>query len=180
MEHLDRLLRSETARRTQIGMTFRAFFKVGVTKNKYRAYAWFAVSVNVLVIISLSRVRALSLSLSLFLSHALSYTRLSFFLPCARAQDTMLEVQQYGLAQRAATAARVSARFEDAKRRLDELCHRLPIEQSAMLERITQKTEAIRTKVDFFLAVECANESADCKARHQVKGRLVAKQENPP
>ena len=107
--HLDRLLRSETARRTQIGMTFRAFFK-----------------------------------------------------------DTMLEIQHYGAEQRALTNARITERFEDTKRRLEELATRIPVEQQELLDTITFKTEAIRKEVDHFLAVDCTEESLGCKARHQV------------
>lgn len=88
-------------------------------------------------------------------------------------QDTMLEIQDYGTAQRAATNARISERFEDTKRRLDELANRLPVEEAAMLAHITEKTDEIRDKVDTFLAVDCANESIDCKARHQVLTDLV-------
>lgn len=85
----------------------------------------------------------------------------------------MLEIQDYGTAQRAATNARISERFEDTKRRLDELANRLPVEEAAMLAHITEKTDEIRDKVDTFLAVDCANESVDCKARHQVLTDLV-------
>ena len=79
----------------------------------------------------------------------------------------MLEIQDYGTAQRAATNARISERFEDTKRRLEELANRLPVEEAAMLAHITEKTDEIRDKVDTFLAVDCANESIDCKARQQ-------------
>jgi len=85
----------------------------------------------------------------------------------------MLEIQDYGTAQRAATNARISERFEDTKRRLEELANRLPVEEAAMLAHITEKTDEIRDKVDTFLAVDCANESIDCKARHQVLTDLV-------
>lgn len=109
VEHLDRLLRSEVARRTQIGMTFRSFFK-----------------------------------------------------------DTMIEIQQYGAEQRAATNARLNERFENTKRRLEELAERIPREQQALLDSTTAQTEEIRKQVDRFLAVDCAEESVNCKSRHQV------------
>jgi len=108
IDHLEKLLRSETARRTQIGMTFRSFFK-----------------------------------------------------------DTMIEIQQYGAEQRALTNSRITERFEETKRRLDELATRIPREQQEMLDSITEKTEAIRKQVDYFLSVDCANESIGCKLRHQ-------------
>lgn len=108
ISHLERLLRSEKARRSQIGMTFRSFFK-----------------------------------------------------------DTMLEIQQYGAEQRAITNARITERFDETKRRLEELALRIPREQQEMLDEITTNTEAIRKQVDHFLSVDCANESVGCKARHQ-------------
>mmetsp|Transcript_71061 Transcript_71061/g.139623 ORF Transcript_71061/g.139623 Transcript_71061/m.139623 type:complete len:368 (-) Transcript_71061:116-1219(-) len=107
--HLDKLLRGEKARRTQIGMTFRSFFK-----------------------------------------------------------DTVLEIQQYGTEQRTLTNQRITERFEETKRRLDELAGRIPREQQEMLDSITEKTEATRKQVDKFLSVDCASESAGCKVRHQV------------
>lgn len=107
--HLERLLRSEKARRAQIGMTFRSFFK-----------------------------------------------------------DTMLEIQQYGAEQRAVTNAHIIDRFQATKRRLEQLTERIPKEQQELMDSITESTETIRKQVDHFLSVDCANESAGCKARHQV------------
>mmetsp|Transcript_13065 Transcript_13065/g.15594 ORF Transcript_13065/g.15594 Transcript_13065/m.15594 type:complete len:365 (+) Transcript_13065:60-1154(+) len=106
--HLERLLRSEKARRSQIGMTFRSFFK-----------------------------------------------------------DTMIEIQQYGNEQRATTNAHINDRFQDIKRRLEELSERIPREQNELIDNITENTEAIRKQVDHFLSVDCANESTGCKSRHQ-------------
>lgn len=106
--HLDRLLRSEKARRTQIGMTFRSFFK-----------------------------------------------------------DTVLEIQQYGAEQRTLTNQRITERFEETKRRLEELSGRIPREQQEILDSITEKTEETRKQVDRFLSEDCAKESVECKARHQ-------------
>lgn len=108
IDHLDNLLKSETARRTQIGMTFRSFFK-----------------------------------------------------------DTMIEIQQYGSEKRALTNAVLAERFEETKKRLEELATRIPVEEQQMLDNITQKTDAIRMQVDHFLNVECAAESTNCKGRHQ-------------
>lgn len=107
--HLEKLLRSEKARRAQIGMTFRSFFK-----------------------------------------------------------DTMLEIQQYGAEQRAVTNAHVIDRFQATKRRLEQLMERIPKEQNELMNNITESTETIRKQVDHFLSVDCANESAGCKTRHQV------------
>jgi uncharacterized protein (UPF0254 family) len=107
--HLERLLRSEQARRAQIGMTFRSFFK-----------------------------------------------------------DTMIEIQQYGAEQRAVTNAHIIDRFQATKRRLEQLAERIPREQQELMDSITESTETIRKQVDHFLSVDCANESAGCKARHQL------------
>ena len=88
IDHLERLLRSESARKTQIAMTFRSFFK-----------------------------------------------------------DSVSELQQHGAEKRALTNAKLTARFEETKRKLDEVSARIPIEEQAMLDSITERTEAIRKEV---------------------------------